>query len=244
MATPRRSAREMRIESIVALQNELNQLKGEPPVSDDYIRYYDDYKLYELGDVKSRLLAEIEETRLQQRVAVFFAGEGKELKEEIEARKEDVKESFKNIIEAVKTLAQQSFANTAWTVTRTVIDGYGAAIDIDMIQKDGKHIFGTEIRISYKRNLWRNEAEAEFSTNVGTCGKNDLLDDSFGSRTFFYIQLGELLKNKELLNSIKDTLDKLTSKYREAEEERHLIEKVERDPFSYSFRSKTEDEED
>lgn len=94
MANVRRTAREIRLEAIVELQNELNQLKNEEPVSALWIQRFDGYKLYELGDVKERLTREIATTKQEQLVSAFFAGEGQALKEEIERRKQAIRDEF------------------------------------------------------------------------------------------------------------------------------------------------------
>ncbi|MBQ8709408.1 MAG: hypothetical protein IJ550_02335 [Bacteroidaceae bacterium] len=232
MATTRRAAREIRLESVVALQNELNQLKGEAPVAEDWVRRFVDYKLCEIGSFKESLIKEIEKTKLAQKVEAYFAGEGKALKEELETRKAAFREEYKAIKAAIQTLAEESFANTVWTVKHTSVASYEARIEIGLVNEDGSRIFGTEFEIKYSK--WWKE-NAEFSTNIGTCGGQDLLDDSFGSRTFFYIQLGELLKNKELLQNIKNTMESLTEQLKAAEKVMNRIELVEADPFTYSL---------
>ena len=66
--TERRSAREIRLQAIVELHNELNSLFGEEPVNEqEYIAKYSEYKLRELGTVKEGLAKQIVKKKLQNK---------------------------------------------------------------------------------------------------------------------------------------------------------------------------------
>ena len=236
MANVRRTAREIRLEAIIALQNELNQLKGEAPVDELEIRRYDGYKLYELGDVKESLQKQIEQEKQAQKVAAYFAGEGAALKEEIERKKEEIRQNVIGLRNAIDMKAEELFQFTAWTVESTSISYNMAVISISLHDEDDKQVWGTSLDIKYQIESYKEERES-FTTNIGTCGSNDLLDDSRGSRTDFYIQVGELLKDKETLESMKEMMSVITNDFMKLLDERRKLEKVESNPFNYTLNS-------
>lgn len=243
MATKeRRTAREIRLEAIVELQNELNKLTGMEPVNESYLLQYEDYKLYELGAVKESLAKQIEHAKHQNKVDAFYAGEGKELFAEIERRKEAIRQNFKSIEDRMSELAENYFAGTPWHVTYKRVSYGQAIISTVLHNEEGKELFGTDIEIRYERNSYRRNNE-RFTTNIGTCGSNDILDDSIGSRTFFYIQVGEFLKNQSKLKVLRDELSKLVDEYKETDSKWHHVQNVLANPFTKTLEDESDEED-
>ena len=234
MANVRRTAREIRLEAIVELQNELNQLKNEEPVSALWIQKFDGYKLYELGDVKERLMREIAATKQEQLVQAYFAGEGQALKEEIERRKQAIRDEFVKIQNEIQELAEESFEGTPWHINYTEVNSYRATIKVNLRDEEGKDIHATEVSLNFDKSWYREDSNC-FETNIGTTGNFSLLDDSIGSRTNFYIQFGNLLKNKGLLEKIRDTMEQLVSRHEENSKSYQKVKNVEKDPFNIKF---------
>jgi hypothetical protein len=231
MANVRRTAREIRLEAIVELQNELNQLRNENPVDEQWVHKYNNYKLYELGEVKERLTKTIEAEKFQKKVDEFFAGEGASIKAEIESRKQLIRETYKAIQEEIESIAEKAFEGTVWTVQRSGVNAFTAYIELGMVGENGLYIHHNDFELKYERK-WLGNNEAEFTTNIGTCGSQDVLDDSFGSRTFYYIQVGMLLQDKAKLEKLRDDMAALCNRMGELDDMKRRIENVEADPFT------------
>lgn len=231
MATTRRTAREIRIEKIVNLKNELNQLQGKPCADDDFTSVIKDYKLYELADMIESLEKRIEEEKRIQKVKAFFDGEGSELKARIEQRKEELRNEYQDIRKQIFALAIDSFAGTAWTVEGAEASFLSAFITISIhSEKTGEAVHGTEITLKFEHTIFGKGEE--FSTNIGTRGSNDLLDHSTESRTFFYIEVGKLFADIEKLSGIKAKMAEVVESCRKIRKTANNIEKVEYDPFN------------
>ena len=70
---------------------------------------------------------------------------------------------------------------------------------------DNKPIFGQNVSIYYEKKCWL--GGERFQINVGTCGSHDLLPQERGyTMADFYIGIGKLHANTELLEAIKDAL--------------------------------------
>ena len=139
----------------------------------------------------------------------------------------------------MEVLARENFKDSPWTVRSTFIQLYNAGITVCMMDEEkGTPIFGTEITLRYDDKFF-SEAE-QFTANIGTTGKSDLLDTSRGSRTFFYIQLGELFKNQEKLRHVSDVMAMIVKEYRKTNDRLRNAKEVERDPFGNTL---TDDED-
>ncbi|MBR6031337.1 MAG: hypothetical protein IKP36_05170 [Bacteroidaceae bacterium] len=230
--TERRSAREIRLQAIVELQNELNSLFGEEPVNEqEYIAKYSEYKLHELGTVKEGLVQQIEKKKHQNKVDAYFAGEGKELFAKLESRKATILKNLKDIQDRLCEKAEQSFADTVWHVCYAGVSYGNACVRIVLKDESGKEIFGTELTITYSESIF-SKGKEEFTTNVGTCGSNEILDDSYGSRTFFYIQLGKLFQRKDMLETLRAEMKRLVESFHKNNHNLHNVESVLADPFT------------
>ena len=232
MATTRRTAREIRIEKIVNLKNELNQLQGKPCVDDEFINVINTYKLYELADMIETLGKRIEEEKRTQKVKAFFEGEGSELKARIEQRKDELTKEYQAIQKDMKEIANDRFAGTAWTVERAEASFLSAFITVSIhSDKTGEAVHGTETTLKFERSIF-GTSESEFTTNIGTRGSNDLLDHSKESRTFFYIEVGKLFADTDKLSDIKAKMQDMVNRCRKVRDGFNQIEKVENDPFN------------
>ena len=74
-----------------------------------------------------------------------------------------------------------------------------------VVDADNKPIFGQSVSIYYEKKCWL--GGERFQINVGTCGSHDLLPEERGyTMADFYIGIGKLHANIELLETIKDAL--------------------------------------
>ncbi len=232
MATTSKTSREKNLEQVLNLQNELNALQGVAPETDEYIRKFDKSNASDIIRTIRNLKEKIEEAKKKNAVDDFFKGSGLELKQRIDKRMEELRNQFQRLYDGIDTLAKENFKDTSWTVTGTFVQSYQAGIRICIVDPETeKPIFGTEVTLQYEAPIFLHK-EATFRTNVGSCGSNDIFDISQTSRTFFYIQLGELFKNQEKLHRINEAMEKMTEEYRKASKAYDNVEAVLKDPFN------------
>ena len=78
-------------------------------------------------------------------------------------------------------------------------------VEFAVVDADNKPIFGQSVSIYYEKKCWL--GGERFQINVGTCGSHDLLPQERGyTMADFYIGIGKLHANTELLETIKDAL--------------------------------------
>ena len=78
-------------------------------------------------------------------------------------------------------------------------------VELAVVDADNKPIFGQSVSIYYEKKCWL--GGERFQINVGTCGSHDLLPQGRGyTMADFYIGIGKLHANTELLETIKDAL--------------------------------------
>ena len=78
-------------------------------------------------------------------------------------------------------------------------------VEFAVVDADNKPIFGQSVSIYYEKKCWM--GGERFQINVGTCGSHDLLPEERGyTMADFYIGIGKLHANTELLVTIKDAL--------------------------------------
>ena len=78
-------------------------------------------------------------------------------------------------------------------------------VELAVVDAENKPIFGQSVSIYYEKKCWL--GGERFQINVGTCGSHDLLPEERGyTMADFYIGIGKLHANTELLETIKDAL--------------------------------------
>ena len=78
-------------------------------------------------------------------------------------------------------------------------------MEVTVVDAENKPIFGQSVSIYYEKKCWL--GGERFQINVGTCGSHDLLPEERGyTMADFYIGIGKLHANTELLETIKDAL--------------------------------------
>ena len=78
-------------------------------------------------------------------------------------------------------------------------------MELTVVDAENKPIFGQSVSIYYEQKCWL--GGERFQINVGTCGSHDLLPEERGyTMADFYIGIGKLHANIELLETIKDAL--------------------------------------
>ena len=78
-------------------------------------------------------------------------------------------------------------------------------VELAVVDAENKPIFGQSVSLYYEKKCWL--GGERFQINVGTCGSHDLFPEEHGyTMADFYIGIGKLHANTELLETIKDAL--------------------------------------
>ena len=79
-------------------------------------------------------------------------------------------------------------------------------MELAVTDENNKKIFGQSVSIHFEKERC-GDGKQRFEINVGTCGSHDLLPEERGyTMADFYIGIGKLHANQELLETIKDAL--------------------------------------
>ena len=79
-------------------------------------------------------------------------------------------------------------------------------VEFAVVDVDNKPIFGQSVSIYFEKERW-GDGQQRFEINVGTCGSHELLPaDRTRTMAEFYIGIGKLHANIELLEQMRDTL--------------------------------------
>lgn len=135
----------------------------------------------------------------------YLTPEGVEFKAETEAamkRTEALFEETKEqVISNIKAELKKHLGSD-WSITR-LTDSY-MEIGVLNPEKENNLIFGQAAEIYYEKNTYK--GTERFDINVGSCGSHDLLPQQLaGSFASFFIGLGRLHADTDLLNWLKDT---------------------------------------
>lgn len=78
-------------------------------------------------------------------------------------------------------------------------------VELAVVDAENKPIFGQSVSIYYEKKCWL--GGERFQINVGTCGNHDLLPEERSlSMAEFYIGIGRIHANTELLEAMRKTL--------------------------------------
>ena len=201
---------------IYNLRNQIAVVKGDNQENIDELvqsyKFRDEaagWKEYELKLRIEELKKSLEKAKVeaaQQAAAdAFYATEqGQAFKRECEDKRALLCIEYDNA-ESSTLLNLQMLINTAlgaqWQVGRLST----SYVEFAVVDADNKPIFGQSVSIYYEKKCYL--GGERFQINVGTCGSHDLLPEERGyTMADFYIGIGKLHANTELLETIKDAL--------------------------------------
>lgn len=200
------------------LRYEIATVKGEaenlltPEQYQKTYRFFEQIKksrVYDLRQEVEMLTKALESAKAKKasagsREAFFATAEGQAFKAAKEAEIEAETKNYEKTCMLKAAALESSF--------RAGLGGYWELQNLSTtccafgIKKDGKAVFGQTVEIYYERRNWLHDNKERFEISVGSTGSFDLCKNEVGDRARFYMDLGWLLSNTELLNDIKTML--------------------------------------
>lgn len=121
---------------------------------------------------------------------------------------EEVREAIVNAYKSLEDIVNNLVSKTDFRVGETGVGGDRANVDL-VIYTDpdaDKTASWNHLDLYLEEDIFETGKGQQFKTNIGTTGEFSLDDTSKGSRANFYIQVGKVLCDAELLGSIKNAL--------------------------------------
>ena len=201
---------------IYNLRNQIAEIKGNTIVNIEEFsqtrKFRDEAAEWKEFELKLRIeelkksleKAKVEATQQAAADAFYATEQGQAFKRECEEKRALLYIEYDNA-ESSALLNLQMLINTAlgaqWQVGRLST----SYVELAVVDADNKPIFGQSVSIYYEKKCWL--GGERFQINVGTCGSHDLLPEERGyTMADFYIGIGKLHANTELLETIKDAL--------------------------------------
>ena len=201
---------------IYNLRNQIAEIKGNTIVNIEEFsqtrKFRDEaaeWKEYELKLRIEELKKSLEKAKVeaaQQAAAdAFYATEqGQAFKRECQEKRGTLAIEFDSTESATLELIEshiQAALGKQWRAGRLST----SYMELTVVDAENKPIFGQSVSIYYEQKCWL--GGERFQINVGTCGSHDLLPEERGyTMADFYIGIGKLHANQELLETIKDAL--------------------------------------
>ena len=201
---------------IYNLRNQIAEIKGNTIVNIEEFsqtrKFRDEaaeWKEYELKLRIEELKKSLEKAKVeaaQQAAAdAFYATEqGQAFKRECQEKRGTLAIEFDSTESATLELIEshiQAALGKQWRAGRLST----SYMELTVVDAENKPIFGQSVSIYYEQKCWL--GGERFQINVGTCGSHDLLPEERGyTMADFYIGIGKLHANIELLETIKDAL--------------------------------------
>jgi len=201
---------------IYNLRNQIAEIKGNTIVNIEEFsqtrKFRDEaaeWKEYELKlrieELKKSLAKAKVEAAQQAAADAFYATEqGQAFKRECQEKRETLAIEFDSTESATLELIEshiQAALGKQWRAGRLST----SYMELTVVDAENKPIFGQSVSIYYEQKCWL--GGERFQINVGTCGSHDLLPEERGyTMADFYIGIGKLHANIELLETIKDAL--------------------------------------
>lgn len=230
--TARRSAKEIYTEQIVELQNKFNSLKGEAPVGEDFIAGFGTWKMYELKEKVESLKKQLEDFDLKKEIEAYFAGEGKGLYAKMQKCMSADEKSMERMLKKLDKLAKSVIKGTHWEIDTTDMGYDYARITLCNKDEEGQKVFGSQVELRYKAEYNEEGAvNGELHCNTGSMGDFEVLTEDANSRAQYYIALGQLLANKELMQKVADESKAMLEVYRKARRSYWKCSSVLENPF-------------
>ena len=225
---------------IYNLRNQIAVVKGDNQENIDELvqsyKFRDEaagWKEYELKLRIEELTKSLEKAKVeaaQQAAAdAFYATEeGQAFKRECQEKRALLCIEFDET-ESRTLLDLQTMVSTAlgaqWQVGRLST----TYVELAVVDADNKPIFGQSVSIYYEKRCWL--GGERFQINVGTCGCHDLLpEERTRSMAEFYIGIGKLHANTELLEAMRKTLFGYAEKIANIQKEVRELDELVKNP--------------
>ena len=201
---------------IYNLRNQISEIKGNSLVNIDEFsqtrKFRDEaaeWKEFELKlrieELKKNLVKVQIEAKQQAAADAFYAtDEGKAFKQECDEKRLLLCFEHSNVENS--TLIELEIAISKALGAQWRVGNLSTSyVELAVVDADNKKIFGQSVSIYYEKKCWL--GGERFQINVGTCGSHDLLPEERGyTMADFYIGIGKLHANQQLLETIKDAL--------------------------------------
>lgn len=121
---------------------------------------------------------------------------------------EKIKEAITNDYKSLEDIVNNLVSKTDFRVGSSSVDCNQATIKLVIYTDPDKEETArwNTLELSLEEDILDTGKGKRFVTNIGTTGDFDLEDTSRGSRANFYIQVGKVLGDSELLGNIKNAL--------------------------------------
>ncbi|MDL2319807.1 hypothetical protein LJC45_01600 [Alistipes sp. OttesenSCG-928-B03] len=212
------------VREIYKVKNRINELNGKELIDltdrrligkmDDEAYRGKKYKLEEeLESIQKQYDRLVAQKEQDEKTAAFYAtAEGQILKagleSDIEAKIEEWK-TFEIQVRANLEEVIQHYLGSHWGV-KSMNKGYAsiAVIDADKSTPERREFFfGQDIDIRYESRNWLSGGTERFESSCGSCGSFDMTGgQTIGERAMFYVGIGQLYANPELIQAIKEIL--------------------------------------
>ena len=161
--------------------------------------------------------------------AFYATEEGQAFKRECEEKRALLYIEFENNENA--TLLSLDIQVKAALVAQWKVDRLSTTyMELAVTDEKNKKIFGQSVSIHFEKERW-GDGKQRFEINVGTCGSHDLLPaDRTRSMAEFYIGIGKLHANIELLEGIRNTLFGYAEKIANIQKEVRELDELVKNP--------------
>ena len=141
---------------------------------------------------------------------------------------EDVKDAIENCFKAFEDAVNNLLAKTDFRIANTSISTCAATITLAIYTSPNSKEYArwNTLDLILEEDPFELK-DAQFKTNIGTTGEFSLNDTDRGSRANFYIQVGKILGDSELLRFIKSDMAICIAEIRELREQWRRLNKKE-----------------
>ena len=226
---------------IYNLRNQISEIKGNKIVNIEEFsqtrKFRDEaaeWKEFELKlrieEFKKNLVKVQIEAKQQAAADAFYATEeGKAFKQECDEKRLLLCFEHSNVENSTLIELEIAISNALGAQWR-VGNLSTSYVELAVVDADNKKIFGQSVSIYYEKSRW-GDRKPRFQINVGTCGSHDLLPaDRTRSMAEFYIGIGKLHANIELLEGIRNTLFGYAEKIANIQKEVHELDELVKNP--------------
>ena len=226
---------------IYNLRNQISEIKGNKIVNIEEFsqtrKFRDeaaDWKEFELKLRIEQLKKNLENAKVeaaQQAAAdAFYATEeGKAFKQECDEKRLLLCFEHSNVENSTLIELEIAISNALGAQWR-VGNLSTSYVELAVVDADNKKIFGQSVSIHFEKSRW-GDRQPRFEINVGTCGSHDLLPaDRTRSMAEFYIGIGKLHANIELLEGIHNTLFGYAEKIANIQKEVRELDELVKNP--------------
>ena len=225
---------------IYNLRNQISEIKGNKIVNieefsqtrkfrDEAVEWKEFELKLRIEELKKNLVKVQIEAKQQAAADAFYATEeGQAFKRECEEKRILLGNEFDSTESATLELIEshiQAALGKQWRADRLST----SYVELAVVDAENKPIFGQSVSIYYEKKCWL--GGERFQINVGTCGSHDLLPaDRTRSMAEFYIGIGKLHANIELLEGIRNTLFGYAEKIANIQKEVRELDELVKNP--------------